>query len=85
MADSGIGIGEQDLNRITERFYRTEPARALVPGGTGLGLAIVNHIASRHQAELEIDSELGKGSRFTVTFPRNRVRRETSGVDLLLN
>ena len=85
VADSGIGIGEQDLIRITERFYRTEPARALVPGGTGLGLAIVNHIASRHQAELEIDSELGKGSRFTVTFPRNRVRRETSGVDLLLN
>ena len=83
--DSGIGICEQELQRITERFYRTEQARTMVPGGTGLGLAIVSHIALRHEAVLDIKSTPGEGSQFIVTFPPNRVRKESSGVELLLH
>jgi len=70
IADEGEGIARQHLPRLTERFYRIDTARSRELGGTGLGLAIVKHIASRHRAALAIESETGKGSIFTLRFPR---------------
>lgn len=67
--DSGIGIEKAHIPRLTERFYRIDSSRSRETGGTGLGLAIVKHIANRHEAHLEITSEVGKGSRFAVWFP----------------
>jgi len=72
--DSGIGIAPQHLARLTERFYRVDRSRSRESGGTGLGLAIVKHIALRHQARLEITSEEGQGSTFSLRFPVVRVR-----------
>jgi len=69
VADTGIGIPVQHLPRLTERFYRVDRSRSRETGGTGLGLAIVKHVLTRHQATLDIESELGKGSRFTARFP----------------
>lgn len=73
--DSGIGIEAQHLPRLTERFYRVDRSRSRETGGTGLGLAIVKHIALRHQARLEVLSEEGKGSTFTLVFPLRRASR----------
>ena len=70
--DSGIGIEAQHLPRLTERFYRVDRGRSRETGGTGLGLAIVKHVMSRHQGQLEIASEPGRGSRFTAVFPLHR-------------
>jgi two-component system phosphate regulon sensor histidine kinase PhoR len=70
--DSGIGIDAQHIPRLTERFYRVDRSRSRETGGTGLGLAIVKHIAMRHQARLEIASEEGKGSTFSLVFPAKR-------------
>jgi len=70
--DSGIGIPAQHIPRLTERFYRIDSSRSRETGGTGLGLAIVKHIAMRHQAKLEIFSEEGKGSIFSLVFPARR-------------
>ena len=67
--DSGIGIPAQHISRLTERFYRVDSSRSRETGGTGLGLAIVKHIAMRHQATLEVFSEEGKGSTFSLVFP----------------
>ncbi len=69
VADEGEGIPKEHLPRLTERFYRVDPARSRELGGTGLGLAIVKHIVNRHRGDLKIESELGKGSIFTVVFP----------------
>jgi two-component system phosphate regulon sensor histidine kinase PhoR len=68
--DQGEGIARQHLPRLTERFYRVDTARSRDLGGTGLGLAIVKHIVSRHRGALEIDSEMGQGSRFTIFLPQ---------------
>jgi two-component system phosphate regulon sensor histidine kinase PhoR len=73
--DSGIGIAAQHIPRLTERFYRVDRSRSRETGGTGLGLAIVKHIAMRHQARLEVTSEEGKGSTFTLVFPARRTLR----------
>ena len=70
--DSGIGISPQHIPRLTERFYRVDRSRSRETGGTGLGLAIVKHIAIRHQAKLEVLSEEGKGSTFSLVFPGRR-------------
>jgi len=70
--DSGIGIAAQHIPRLTERFYRVDRSRSRETGGTGLGLAIVKHIAMRHQAKLEVTSEEGKGSTFSLVFPAKR-------------
>ena len=70
--DSGIGIAPQHIPRLTERFYRVDHSRSRATGGTGLGLAIVKHVANRHQAKLEITSEEGKGSSFSIVFPAKR-------------
>jgi two-component system phosphate regulon sensor histidine kinase PhoR len=67
--DHGPGIPRDFLPRLTERFYRVDPARSRELGGTGLGLAIVKHIVSHHRGALDIDSELGQGSVFTVHLP----------------
>lgn len=74
--DNGIGIEPQHLPRLTERFYRVDVSRSSETGGTGLGLAIVKHIVGRHDGELNIDSEVGKGSRFVCHFPPSRLRLE---------
>lgn len=69
VTDRGEGIPRQHLPRLTERFYRVDPARSRAVGGTGLGLAIVKHIVNRHRGALLIDSELKKGSTFTIYLP----------------
>ena len=70
--DTGPGIAPEHVPRLTERFYRVDRSRSRETGGTGLGLAIVKHALARHQATLEIESEIGKGSRFTARFPPQR-------------
>ncbi|MBL8629602.1 MAG: PAS domain-containing protein [Rhodospirillaceae bacterium] len=67
--DHGEGIPKEHLPRLTERFYRVDTARSRELGGTGLGLAIVKHITNRHRGVLTIESELGKGSTFSVYLP----------------
>lgn len=67
--DTGVGIPAADLPHIFERFYRVDKARSRALGGTGLGLAIVQAIVSEHSGEVEVKSEPGKGSEFTVYFP----------------
>jgi two-component system phosphate regulon sensor histidine kinase PhoR len=70
--DTGIGIEPQHIDRLTERFYRVDRSRSRETGGTGLGLAIVKHVLNRHQARLEVQSSLGRGSTFSVIFPDTR-------------
>lgn len=69
VGDQGDGIAPDHLPRLTERFYRVDEARSRSVGGTGLGLAIVKHIGERHQGQLDIASEVGKGTTVSVTFP----------------
>jgi two-component system phosphate regulon sensor histidine kinase PhoR len=69
VADTGIGIPSQDLPRIFERFYRVDKGRSRAQGGTGLGLSIVKHAAEQMQGSVAVESELGKGSQFTVNIP----------------
>jgi two-component system, OmpR family, phosphate regulon sensor histidine kinase PhoR len=71
--DSGIGVERRHIPRLTERFYRVDTSRSRETGGTGLGLAIVKHVMTRHQGRLEIDSEPGSGSTFSIVFPASRV------------
>ncbi len=75
VSDSGIGIEDKHLSRLTERFYRVDSSRASNTGGTGLGLAIVKHVLLRHRGRLEISSVLGKGSTFICHFPAQQVVR----------
>lgn len=70
--DNGIGIPKDHIPRLTERFYRVDRGRSSATGGTGLGLAIVKHVLLRHQAQLSITSDPGKGSCFSVRFPESR-------------
>jgi two-component system phosphate regulon sensor histidine kinase PhoR len=69
VADTGEGIPAGELPRVFERFYRVDKARARQTGGTGLGLAIVRHVAESHGGTVTVDSELGRGTTFTVTLP----------------
>ncbi|WP_296660612.1 phosphate regulon sensor histidine kinase PhoR [Paraburkholderia sp.] len=75
VTDSGFGIPAADIPRLTERFYRVDRSRSRDTGGTGLGLAIVKHVLQRHDAALEVKSEEGRGSTFTVRFPAARTTR----------
>lgn len=67
--DTGIGIPEDDLPRIFERFYRVDRARSRESGGTGLGLAIVKHLVDVLGGSIDVESKVGAGSTFTITFP----------------
>ena len=67
--DTGQGIPAGELSRVFERFYRVDKARTRQTGGTGLGLAIVRHVAEAHGGTVRVDSELGRGSTFTVALP----------------
>jgi two-component system phosphate regulon sensor histidine kinase PhoR len=78
VTDTGIGVAAEYLPRLTERFYRIDRSRSRATGGTGLGLAIVKHVLLRHQAELEIESERGRGSTFAIRLPARRVERDAA-------
>ena len=71
--DTGIGIPEEHLPRLSERFYRVDRGRSRDTGGTGLGLAIVKHIMNRHGGRLQIESRVGEGSTFTLRLPGRRL------------
>ena len=68
VADTGIWISKEHQKRVFERFYRVDKSRSKQTGGTGLGLAIVKHIVALHDAQLNLESEIGKGTTITVTF-----------------
>lgn len=84
VSDDGVGIAPEHIPRLTERFYRVSAADSRAKGGTGLGLAIVKHIVSRHRGDLDIKSELGIGSTFTVAIeeasPENVRSVDASGI-----
>jgi two-component system, OmpR family, phosphate regulon sensor histidine kinase PhoR len=71
--DDGIGIAPEHIERLTERFYRVDRGRSRLTGGTGLGLSIVKHILMRHQAVLNVESEIDQGSTFMAVFPKERL------------
>ncbi|MFT3805164.1 MAG: phosphate regulon sensor histidine kinase PhoR [Burkholderiaceae bacterium] len=79
--DTGIGIAAEHLPRLTERFYRVERSRSRESGGTGLGLAIVKHIMQRHRGRLDIQSEAGKGSTFSLRLPLDRLAPPIASAD----
>jgi two-component system sensor histidine kinase SenX3 len=69
VTDQGIGIPEEDLDRVFERFYRIDPARSRNTGGSGLGLSIVKHVVHNHGGDVRVWSQLGNGSTFTIRLP----------------
>ena len=85
VADTGIGIQEEHIPRITERFYRVDKGRSRETGGTGLGLAIVKHAVQRHNGRLRIESQMGKGSIFECHFPETRVASPRSPQRVVVN
>ena len=76
VADSGIGIPEEDQKHIFERFYRVDKARSRATGGTGLGLSIVRQLAAMHGGTVSVSSQPGQGATFTVTLPKDAKRGE---------
>ncbi len=78
VSDHGVGIPAAEIDRIFERFYRVDPARARATGGTGLGLSIVKHIAATHGGEASVWSVEGEGSTFTLTLPAAELRPPAS-------
>ncbi|MDD3762099.1 MAG: phosphate regulon sensor histidine kinase PhoR [Nevskiales bacterium] len=73
VADSGIGIAQEDIPRLTERFFRVDVGRSRASGGTGLGLSIVKHSLEAFDARMDIESEIGVGSTFICHFPAHRL------------
>ena len=82
VTDTGPGIASEHLPRLTERFYRIDQSRSRETGGTGLGLAITKHVMQRHGGELQIQSELDKGSTFNLIFPASRLSNHVATPDL---
>ena len=76
VADTGVGIPEDDLDKIFLRFYRVDKARSRAAGGTGLGLSIVNDTVNAHGGQITVRRRQPEGSSFTVTFPRWREGEE---------
>ncbi|TCP69049.1 two-component system histidine kinase PnpS [Baia soyae] len=70
VSDTGMGIPEEDLGRIFERFYRVDKARSRESGGTGLGLAIVKHLVEEYEGEIKVTSKMGEGTTFTIWFSK---------------
>ncbi|MFW5972747.1 MAG: sensor histidine kinase [Bacteroidota bacterium] len=77
--DTGIGVAAEDIPRLTQRFFRVDRSRSRDEGGTGLGLAIVKHILAAHDTRLNIESEPGRGSRFSFLIQAQSVARLASG------
>ena len=80
VSDTGIGIPEESRERIFERFYRVDKSRSKAVGGTGLGLSIVKHAALVHRATIDIDSEPGSGTSFTLHFPKDTQERKLNDI-----
>ena len=70
VADTGIGVASEELERIFERFYRVDKSHSKMVGGTGLGLSIVKHGAASLGAKVQVDSALGRGTTISVVFPK---------------
>jgi len=81
VSDDGPGIAREHLARLTERFYRVDGSRSRETGGTGLGLAIVKHVVQRHGGDVEVDSDVGKGSTFRLLLPAVRLRHLAAPAD----
>jgi signal transduction histidine kinase len=71
VSDTGIGIPKVEQGRIFERFYRVDPARSREMGGTGLGLSIAKHLVEAHGGRIEVDSEVSRGSTFSIFLPKS--------------
>ena len=69
VTDQGVGIPEDEVDRVFERFYRSDPARSRNTGGSGLGLAIVKHVVQNHGGDIRVWSQPGRGSTFTMRLP----------------
>src|SRR5262249_14928503 len=80
VTDTGAGIAEKNLPRLTERFYRVDKTRSRELGGTGLGLAIVKHIVLAHSGELKFESVLNKGTTVRVFLPAVATERNVDGI-----
>ncbi|HYO32608.1 MAG TPA: ATP-binding protein [Nocardioidaceae bacterium] len=82
VTDHGVGIPADEIDRIFERFYRVDPARARATGGTGLGLSIVKHVAATHGGEIRVWSVEGEGSTFTLMLPTHEYKEADQHVEL---
>ncbi len=69
VTDQGVGIPEDEVDRVFERFYRSDPARSRNTGGSGLGLSIVKHVVQNHGGDIRVWSQPGNGSTFTIRLP----------------